>query len=51
MFQRVAYEHWHDLVPVIAFATTALVFGLMSVRGIRLHKDKADRMSNLPLDD
>jgi FtsH-binding integral membrane protein len=51
MFQRVAYEQWHDFVPYIAFATTALVFTVMSVRGLWLRKDQSDHLSNLPLDD
>ena len=51
MFQRVAYEHWHEIVPLIAFATTAVIFTVMALRGMRLRKDKAEHMSHLPLDD
>jgi len=51
MFYRVAYEHWHDVVPFIAFGTTALIFLTMSVRGLLLNKDKAEQMSHIPLDD
>lgn len=51
MFNRVAYESWHDIVPFIAFSFTALVFLTMSVRALLLRKDKADQMSQLPLED
>ena len=39
MFNRVAYESWHDIVPFIAFGVTALVFLSMSLRGMLLRKD------------
>jgi FtsH-binding integral membrane protein len=51
MFNRVAYENWHNVVPFIAFGTTALVFLTMSIRALLLRKDKAEKMSHLPLDD
>ncbi len=50
MYKRIIYEHWHLIVPVISFATTVLVFGIMTVRGVLLRKDKAEHMSRLPLD-
>lgn len=50
MFSRVIYERWHEWVPLVAFVVTSFVYGLMTVRGLMLRKDKADRMSNLPLD-
>lgn len=51
MFNRVAYESWHDIVPFIAFGVTALVFLSMSLRGMLLRKDKAEAMSRIPLED
>lgn len=51
MFKRVLYENWHAIVPLIAFAGTALFYGVMVLRGATLKKDKADRMSHLPLED
>jgi len=50
MFSRVIYEEWHNWVPLVAFAVTSFVYGLMTLRGVMLHKDKAERMSNLPLE-
>ena len=51
MFNRVAYESWHDIVPFIAFGITAAVYLTMTLRGLYLRKEKADYMSHLPLDD
>jgi len=51
MFYRVTYESWHTIVPLIAFAVTVFVFGLMTLRGILLSKDSAEHLSKLPLDD
>ncbi|WP_395745371.1 hypothetical protein [Prosthecobacter sp.] len=50
MYKRIVYENWHLVVPVISFATTVLVFGIMTLRGMLLRKDKAKHMSNLPLE-
>ncbi len=51
MFKRVIYENWHTIVPIAAFACTALFYGVMTLRGLMLEKEKADHMSHLPLDD
>lgn len=51
MFSRVTYESWHTIVPLIAFATTALVFGVMTLRGVLLRKEHAEHLSKLPLED
>ena len=40
----------HVIVPLLSFATTVLVFGVMTIRGMLLRKDKATHMSNLPLE-
>lgn len=50
MYKRIIYENWHVVVPLLSFATTVIVFGVMTIRGMLLRKDKADRMSNLPLE-
>ena len=51
MYKRIIYENWHYIVPVISFATTVLVFGIMTLRGMLLRKEKSEQMSLLPLDD
>jgi hypothetical protein len=50
MYKRIIYEHWHVIVPIISFITTVTVFGIMTLRGMLLKKEKAHRMSNLPLE-
>lgn len=50
MYKRIIYENWHVIVPVVSFATTVLVFGVMTLRGMLLRKDKAEQMSRLPLE-
>ena len=50
MYKRIIYENWHVIVPVVSFATTVLVFGIMTLRGMLLRKDKAEQMSRLPLE-
>ena len=51
MFKRVIYDNWSDWVPYISFGVTALVFLTFTIRAITLGKDRADKMSRLPLDD
>jgi hypothetical protein len=51
MYKRIIYDHWHEIIPIIAFATTVVVFGVMTVRGMLLRKEKSELMSHLPLDD
>ncbi|WP_395736732.1 hypothetical protein [Prosthecobacter sp.] len=50
MYKRIIYENWHLVVPLVSFATTVLVFGIMTLRGMLLRKDKAENMSRLPLE-
>jgi len=50
MYKRIIYENWYLVVPVISFATTVLVFGIMTLRGMLMRKDKAEHMSRLPLE-
>lgn len=50
MYKRIIYENWHVIVPVVSFATTVLVFGIMTLRGMLLRKEKAEEMSRLPLE-
>jgi hypothetical protein len=50
MYKRIIYEHWHVIVPALSFATTLAFFGLMSIRALFLRKEKAEKMSRLPLE-
>ncbi len=51
MFKRVLYENWHTIVPILAFAGTALFYGVMVLRGTLMQKEKANHLAHLPLDD
>ena len=51
MYKRIIYENWHAIIPLVAFATAGVVFGVMTVRGMLLRKEKSEQMSLLPLDD
>ncbi len=51
MYQRILYESWTEWAPLAAFIFTLVFFTVVSWRGMRLRKDKAERMAALPLDD
>jgi hypothetical protein len=51
MYSRVLYEHWHSIVPVVAFAVTFTVFSIAFMRSLVMRKDKADTMAAKPLED
>lgn len=51
MFKRVLYENWHTVVPILAFAGTALFYGVMVLRGTLIKKEKAEQLALLPLKD
>jgi len=50
MYKRIIYENWHVIVPIISFITTVTVFSIMTLRGMLLRQEKAQRMSQLPLE-
>jgi len=51
MFHRVIHENWATAVPIISFAITAGVFLFVSIRAIRLPKDRREHLSSIPLDE
>lgn len=51
MFQRVALENWHEVVPYVCFALIAGVFLIILVRALRMKKSEVDRIASLPLQD
>lgn len=51
MYKRIIYEGWTDWAPILAFGFTLAFFLLVAWRGVRLRKDKAERMAALPLED
>jgi hypothetical protein len=51
MFRRIIHEHWHDLVPVIAFILTFAVFIVAFIRALLARKEMVAHMAALPLDE
>lgn len=51
MFRRIIHEHWHDLVPVIAFILTFAVFIVAFIRALLARKEAVAHMAALPLDE
>ncbi len=51
MFKRIQYAEWQEILPVLAFCISFLLFLLIVVRALRMRKERARRMANLPLDD
>ena len=51
MFNRINYENWHTIVPMIAFALTFAVFTFFSLRAVFLRKHQAERLARLPLEE
>ncbi len=51
MFKRLQLETWHDYIPVIAFLLTFAVFLFCTFRALCMHRDQAERLAALPLDD
>ena len=51
MFQRLLYEDWQLVFPVVAFAVAAGVFGLVVWRALRMKRPQLERLARLPLDD
>jgi hypothetical protein len=50
MFSRVHYEDWHTVFPIVAFFLTFTVFIYFTVRAMQMRRNKADALSNLPLE-
>ncbi|MEO5715336.1 MAG: hypothetical protein ABIT37_17795 [Luteolibacter sp.] len=51
MFRRVIIEDWVVSAPLISFAIIGLVFIVVTIRALRMSKDKRDHLSSLPLED
>jgi hypothetical protein len=50
MLRRIIMEDWALIVPIISFAVTATVFLTVSIRAIRLPKDRREKLARIPLD-
>lgn len=50
MFQRVLYDHWTSIVPIVAFILTFSVFLIGSIRALTTSKEIVAHNAQLPLD-
>ena len=51
MFKRLSYEEWQAMIPIIAFLITFAGFLIFSIRALLMRRERAERLSELPLDD
>ena len=51
MFRRVVIEDWVVSAPLVSFAIIGFVFIIVTIRALRMTKDKQDHLSSLPLED
>jgi len=49
MFNRVIFEDWTTIVPIISFAVTLLIFISFFIRTIRMDKATVNNAANLAL--
>jgi len=50
MFKRLNLPEWQDILAILAFAATFLLFLVIVIRAIRMRRDKVRHMANLPLE-
>jgi hypothetical protein len=51
MFQRIVYEDWQLIFPVVALIVATLVYGCAAWRTTSMKPKQADRLARLPLED
>ncbi|MDD2764378.1 MAG: hypothetical protein PHE83_10430 [Opitutaceae bacterium] len=50
MFQRIQYEDWQLVFPIVAFAVAAAFFVVMSWRVLRMKRPQVERLARMPLE-
>lgn len=50
MFQRIIYEDWQLIFPVVALAVASLVFLAAGWRAARMKPEQAEHLARLPLE-
>jgi heme/copper-type cytochrome/quinol oxidase subunit 1 len=50
MFKRLVYEEWHQVLPVLSFILTFIVFAVLFVRALLMRRDRAQHLALLPLE-
>jgi hypothetical protein len=51
MFQRIVYEDWQLIFPVVALVVASLVYACAALRGATMKSEQADRLARLPFED
>ena len=51
MFKRMILEDWQNYVPYFSTGVAIAIFFAGIIFALRMKKDKADHMANLPLED
>ena len=51
MFQRIVYEDWQLIFPIVALVVATLVYGCAALRTSNMKPKQADRLARLPLED
>ena len=50
MFQRIIYEDWQLIFPVVALAVASLVYLAAGWRATRMKPEQIERLARLPLE-
>ncbi len=50
MFQRIIYEDWQLIFPVVALAVASLVYLAAGWRATRMKPEQLERLAHLPFD-
>ncbi len=48
MFQRIVYEDWQLIFPVVALVVATLVYGCAALRGATMKSEQAGRPARVP---
>jgi len=50
MFQRIIYEDWQLIFPIVALAVASLIFLAAAWRASHMKPDQAEHLARLPFD-
>jgi hypothetical protein len=50
MFQRIVYEDWQLIFPIVALAVASLVFLAAAWRASHMKADRAEQLARLPFE-
>jgi hypothetical protein len=50
MFQRIVYEDWQLIFPIVALAVASLIFLAAAWRASHMNSEQAEQLARLPFD-